>query len=172
MMQMRWPFSFKSIVAVVGLLALSSAFAETIQGRVVAIADGDTLTLLTQDSQQVQIHLAGIDSPEKGQDFGQGAKANLSDLAFGREAVADCKKRDLYRRHVCVVTVDGVDVGLAQVKAGMAWWYRLYIGEQTSMQRDAYERAEAEAKAAHRGLWVHSHPVPPWDWRRDRKLVE
>jgi endonuclease YncB( thermonuclease family) len=38
-------------------------------GRVVAIADGDTLTILTTDQGQHRLRLAGIDTPEKRQPF-------------------------------------------------------------------------------------------------------
>ena len=43
------------------------------EGKVVEIADGDTITVL-QDRKQVKIRLYGIDTPEKGQAFGKAAK--------------------------------------------------------------------------------------------------
>ena len=43
--------------------------AGTLTGKVVRIADGDTLALLV-DRQQVKIRLEGIDAPEKGQPYG------------------------------------------------------------------------------------------------------
>lgn len=51
-----------------------------------------------------------IDAPESKQAFGQQPKLSLSNLAFGREATADCPKRDRYQSAVCVVTVAGRDV--------------------------------------------------------------
>jgi endonuclease YncB( thermonuclease family) len=49
------------------LLALSgpTAWAEVLEGRVVSVADGDTITLLDSNRQQHRIRLAGIDAPEK-----------------------------------------------------------------------------------------------------------
>jgi len=44
--------------------------AETLEGKVIKIADGDTLTLLTSSSQQIKVRLAGIDTPERKQPFG------------------------------------------------------------------------------------------------------
>jgi len=65
---------------------LFPATAETVhQGKVVKIADGDTLTLLV-DSKQHKIRLSDIDTPERKQPFGTRAKQALSELAFGKQA--------------------------------------------------------------------------------------
>jgi len=44
----------------------------------------------------------------------------LANPAFGKHAEADCYKIDRYRRLVCTVYVDGKDMGLAQLDAGLA----------------------------------------------------
>jgi len=149
------------------LLSLPAS-AEIVAGRVVAIADGDTLTLLDGKNQQHKIRLAGIDAPEKSQDFGQKAKTGLSALAFDRSATADCRKRDRYQREICVVVVGGKDVGLEQIRGGMAWWYKQYAREQTAIERTDYEQAEFIAKLHRVGLWNSKNPTPPWDWRHGR----
>ncbi len=51
-------------------------------------------------------------------------------------------KRDRYRRIVGVIIVDGQDVNLAQVKAGMAWFYRYYQKELSAENRKLYAQAE------------------------------
>ena len=107
-----------------------------------------------------------IDAPEKGQPFGNVSKQNLSRLAFNRVVVADCPKVDRYGRQVCLVRVDGIDVGLAQIEAGLAWWYRKYAREQNAKDRAVYDRAENEARASGRGLWGDREPIPPWEWRQ------
>lgn len=144
----------------------SMVMAESMQGRIVAVTDGDTLTLLDQENQVHTVRLLGIDSPEKGQNFGQVAKQQLAILAFGREATAYCRKRDRYRRAICVVKVDVIDIGFEQISRGMAWWYYQYASEQMPAERIAYEKAELEAKNYGRGLWQETAPVPPWEWRR------
>ena len=58
------------------------------------------------------------------------------------------------------------DVGLEQIRSGLAWWYREYAREQGADDRHSYEAAEQEARVARRGLWRDAGPVPPWDWRR------
>lgn len=141
-------------------------FAETITGRVVGVSDGDTLTLLSSGGQQVKVRLSGIDAPERKQAFGERAKRGLSDLAFGQSVVAECPKIDRYARSVCLVTVNGTDVGLEQIKSGMAWWYRQYGREQTTEDRRQYEDAELNSRALHVGLWSQPYPISPWEWRR------
>jgi len=68
------------------LLQAGQILAETIQGRVVDVSDGDTVTVLDSTKTQHKIRLAGIDAPESKQAFGQASKKHLSDLVFGRDA--------------------------------------------------------------------------------------
>jgi endonuclease YncB( thermonuclease family) len=141
--------------------------------HVIGISDGDTITVLDTEHRQHKIRLAGIDAPESKQAFGQASKKRLSAMVFDRDVLLECGKTDRYQREVCVVNVDGKDANVAQVEAGMAWWYRKYQGEQTSRQREDYEAAEYRARAAGSGLWADRDPMPPWVWRQEtgkRKL--
>src|SRR5262245_23816661 len=112
-----------------------AAWADVLSGKIVSVADGDTVTLLDGDNQQHRIRLAGIDAPEAHQAHGQRSRQHLAELTYRKEAKADCYKRDRYGRSVCTVYVDGQDVGLAQLDAGMAWWFRKYAHEQPPRQR-------------------------------------
>lgn len=158
------------LIGVALAYSISHALAgQVIPGKVVGITDGDTLTLLDENQAQHRIRVSGIDTPERAQAFGHVASDNLAKLAFGQLATADCQKQDRYGRLVCVVRVNGVDVGLAQVKAGLAWHYKKYANEQTPADQELYANAEQEAKDAHVGLWRDADPVPPWDWRKTRR---
>lgn len=152
------------------LLLTAAAHADELRGRVVSIADGDTLTLLDSANTQHRIRLGGIDAPEKAQPFGERSKQNLARLAFQKDATADCYKVDRYRRQICTVYVSGEDVGLAQLDTGLAWWYRKYAHEQPPQQRQDYEGAETRASVDRVGLWQDKEPVPPWEWRHSQKL--
>jgi endonuclease YncB( thermonuclease family) len=61
------------------------------------------------------------------------------------------------------VIVDGVDTNLAMLEAGMAWHYKEYDKNKRLAE------AENEARAARRGLWQESDPVPPWEWRKQER---
>ena len=143
--------------------------AETLTGRVVAVADGDTLTVLDAAHQQHKIRLAGIDAPETVQPFGQRSKQHLSDLAFNRQVKVEWSKRDRYGRTVGKLLVNGVDVNLEQIKAGMAWWHEKYRKEQSERDQYIYSAREAEAKQKRVGLWRDADAVPPWEWRKRRR---
>jgi endonuclease YncB( thermonuclease family) len=160
-----------SSAAVALALAVASAatLARELDGRVVGIQDGDTLTVLHVTKQQHRVRIAGIDAPEKSQAFGEAARENLARLAFGKHVEVRCGKRDRYGRDVCNVYSGGRDVGLEQVRGGYAWWYREYAREQSADERGAYEAAEREAREARRGLWREPMPTAPWAWRRQSR---
>lgn len=136
-----------------------------LSGQIVGIADGDTLTLLTADKQQVKIRLYGIDAPEKGQPYGKQARAALSALAFGKEGRALPVDRDKYGRVVAWLFIGDTNVNAELVKQGAAWVYRRYTQDATLLQR------EREARQDRRGLWAlpEAQRVPPWVWREERR---
>jgi endonuclease YncB( thermonuclease family) len=142
---------------------------QTLSGRVVAIADGDTITVLDSTDTQHRIRLVGIDAPELDQSFGSQSKQNLSEMIFGKEVTVLYQKTDQYGRMVGKILLEGKDINLEQVKAGMAWHYKFYENEQTPEDRDAYAKAEEEARAARRGLWQDPNPVEPYEFRKEEK---
>lgn len=153
------------------LLVLQPAWllAAEIQGRVIRVADGDTVTILDADKVQHKIRLAGIDAPEKAQAFGQRSKQSLTDLVAGKEVTVITHKEDRYGRSVGKVLREGRDVNLLQIERGLAWFYRQYQNEQTQEDRARYVEAEEQAREQRLGLWRDKEPVPPWDWRRAHK---
>ena len=138
----------------------SVASSRAFDARVVAIADGDTLTVL-RGKEQVKVRLYGIDAPEKGQDFGNRARERLGDLAQGETVRVDPVETDRYGRMVArIILPGGESLNRAMVRDGFAWWYRKYAPGDVAL-RDA----EAEARKAKIGLWSQPSPVAPWDWR-------
>ena len=92
------------------LLCVQAAVAEDLRGRVVGIADGDTLTLLTEQRKQIRIRLSDIDTPERRQPFGTRARQFLSDLTFGKMVRVDVRDTDRYGRTVGRVFAGNQDV--------------------------------------------------------------
>ena len=157
------------------LLQALSASAAALEGRVVYVTDGDTLTVLDDQDQQHKVRLAGIDAPERGQPFGKRATAELANLGKNKRVIVDWTKTDRYRRIIGVVWVAPVDcnickptldIGLALIGDGLAWHYHAYERDQTSEERRDYRQAETDARARHAGLWTDADPTPPWNWRR------
>jgi endonuclease YncB( thermonuclease family) len=166
-----WKSDFTRARLLLGILLASASMAAsagTLIGSVIGITDGDTLTLLV-DRQAYKVRIASIDAPEKRQAWGEKSKSNLRRLAFNHEAVAECPKVDRWGRQICKVTVNTVDIGLEQIKHGMAWWYRKYAKEQSADGQSAYESSELMAKMRRLGLWADTNPVPPWDFRNGNR---
>lgn len=149
--------------------ANASVGEQTLSGRVVRVADGDTITVLDSTNAQHRIRLSGIDAPESHQAFGSRSKENLADLVFGKDVTVLYSKSDQYGRLVGKIIVNGQDVNLEQVKAGMAWHYKEYEREQSPEDRRLYARAEEDARAQRRGLWQDPNPIEPSEFRREEK---
>lgn len=145
------------------------ARSQTLNGRVVRVADGDTITVLDSTNTQHRIRLEGIDAPESHQAFGTQSKKSLSDVVFGQDVTVVYQKTDQYGRLVGKILLDGRDINLEQVKAGMAWHYKEYQKEQSPEDRELYAKAEDEAHAARRGLWQDPDPVEPSAFRKEQK---
>ena len=160
--------TFNLFLLMIGLLLFVVAAAVTIAqgaeytGRVVGVSDGDTLTLLTAEKQQVKVRLGEIDTPERKQPYGTRAQQALSDLAFGKQARVVVQDTDRYGRTVGRVFVGATDVNAEMVRQGAAWVYRQYLKDQSLLA------LEQQAKSAKRGLWglPEAERCPPWDWRK------
>lgn len=154
---------------VVFLLAIlvSVSLAADVTGRVVRVADGDTVTVLDAGQVQHKIRLAGIDAPEKKQAYGEKSRESLEELVAGRTVVVEFTKRDRYGRRVGRLLLDRLDVNLMQISRGMAWHYKAYAREQRASDQRAYAEAETEARRARIGLWRDDEPTPPWDFRHE-----
>lgn len=142
------------------------SFAAELIGMVVKVSDGDSITVLA-DNIQHKVRLGAIDAPERWQAFGSKSRKSLAELIAGQMVLVDYNKRDKYDRIVGKVLLQDMDVGLEQVRRGMAWHYKQYEQEQDVEDRSAYAQAEYLAQHDQLGLWADSHPIPPWEFRRN-----
>ena len=147
--------------------AAASAFAaETLKGRVVKVADGDTITVLDAANVQHRIRLDKIDAPEKSQPFGEVARKHLAAFVAGKDVEVEWTKKDKYGRilgTVWAMIPMRTDINLQMVKDGLAWHYKHFDNTQS------YSAAETAARVAGRGLWQDTAPIPPWTFRTAKK---
>lgn len=146
--------------AVACLWAAAAAAERILEGRVVAVFDGDTIEILV-GKERVRVRLAGIDTPERGQSWATRAKQALSDRVHRKWVRVNEVAVDRYGRTVGEVYADDVCVGCELVRGGHAWVYRHFSDDPVLLE------LEAEAREARRGLWglPESERVPPWEWR-------
>ncbi len=158
-------FDRKKLLLASLALASFAMFAEkppaTIEGRVVGVHDGDTITVL-QGTTQYKVRLDGIDAPELSQAFGKASKAFASDFAFGKTALVKVSGKDRYGRFLGEVFVDGSSLNREIVRAGLAWHYKQYSKD------GSLAALEAEAHMLGKGLWKDAKPVPPWEYRKKK----
>ena len=66
--------------------------ADTLLGKVINVADGDSITVLDDTNTQHKIRLTGIDAPEKRQAFGNVFKQSLADMVAGQSVTVEWVK--------------------------------------------------------------------------------
>lgn len=151
-------------LAIIPLLCLNLS-ADEITGKVIKIADGDTLTILDRSQQQHRIRLSQIDAPEKSQAFGQQSKQSLSSICFGKNAIVNVEDTDRYGRIVGTVVCNGTHANRSQLETGMAWVYDKYAKDRQ------YYNIQRAAQSKHIGLWSDAQPVAPWEYRKHTRAI-
>lgn len=169
----------RHLLALSLLLQAGAILADTLAGRVTAINDGATLTVVDQAKTQYRIRLAAVDAPEARQPYAGESRRHLAELLLGKAVQVEWRQRDRYGRIVgkvllkappCPTCSKTLDAGLAQLEAGLAWWYRADRRGQSLSDQGYYEYAEFDAKARRIGLWRDATPVPPWEWRKRNQV--
>lgn len=128
---------------------------------IIRVIDGDTIELFLINSlTTIKIRLNGIDCPEKGQPYYEEATTYTSDLCLHKQVGVIKYDKDKYDRLIAdIILPDGRNLSEELVRAGFAWWYRLYSDDLILKQ------LENEARIARRGLWFQPNPIPPWEFR-------
>jgi endonuclease YncB( thermonuclease family) len=142
------------------LAAAGAASAETIEGKVVAVADGDSLTVADKDKKRRRVRLAEIDAPELKQPFGAASRKSLAEICLKKPAAIEVIETDVHKRIIAKVKCDGVDANLEQVRRGMAW-----VRAGKILPNSPLYELETNARLRAIGLWAGDKPEPPWAWR-------
>jgi endonuclease YncB( thermonuclease family) len=58
-----------------------------VTGKVIKVIDGDTIDVLTEDKETIRIRFSAIDTPERGQPFGNNATRMLVEYIAGYRSV-------------------------------------------------------------------------------------
>lgn len=147
-----------------------SAEKKIVQGKVVRVKDGDTIVVAPVEGGRFFVcRLYGIDAPETpkrgrpGQPFGKEATTELKRLVLGQNVTVVLTGARTYKREVCIIYRDGMNVNLEMVKRGYAWAYRRYLRRPYASE---YIKAERQAREKRLGLWKQKNPTPPWEFRR------
>jgi endonuclease YncB( thermonuclease family) len=132
-------------------LAFTPAPVYTLKGKAVRIIDGDTFDLLVGTTTH-RIRLAGIDAPEKKQDFANASRELLGTLCNNQPLTVVVTDTDRNKRKIAdIYTQQKLWINKELVAKGMAWHFVKYSSNK--------ELAKAE-------LWSLKNPVAPWDWRK------
>jgi endonuclease YncB( thermonuclease family) len=147
-------------------LLADNASAAELDGKVVRVHDGDTLTILI-NKRQIPVRLVEIDAPELHQAFGRRSQESLSGMCAGQQAHVVQQGHDRYKRVLGRVTCGGFDANTEQVRRGMAWVFVRYAPKHSPLYR-----LQPEARIEQRGLWNDPHAVPPWDYRARERAAQ
>lgn len=141
------------------------SYAQTISGKVVSVADGDTITVKTYKGKE-KVRLAQIDAPEIShfgsptQPYGKEATVFLKSLVANRSVRVEVEDVDQYDRNVGTVYAGGSNINREMVKNGYAWVYRQYAHDDMLMD------LEKAARTKRIGLWTLDNPIYPPDFRK------
>ncbi|GAA4431175.1 thermonuclease family protein [Bremerella cremea] len=134
-----------------------------LRGKVVFVADGDTIGVLDADNQQRRVRLEGIDAPESNQAFGNKSKRILSDACHGKEVLVVYTSEDQYGRILGQIYVDDRWLNHDQIESGMAWHYRHFSGDAHLAE------LQKQSQKAQKGIWSDPNPQQPWRFRLDER---
>ena len=129
------------------------------EGTVTHVADGDTITVITANQTKLRIRMVGMDAPETpkgtkfpGQPYGKDAEAYLKQLVEGKRVQVEIDGVDRYKGLLSTIFLDGKNINLAMIEAGLAEVYR--GPESDNPYKQQYQAAEDTARSAKKNMWV------------------
>ena len=168
---MDYAAAMRSIIFLLLSVLAEPASAGLIEGRVIEVSDGDTITVLArQGSSMHRVRLAGVDAPPAASQLGGLARENLRRIVRGKQVRVDTMAMSPKGVLIGVVQVypnpkdcggagceAAIDPGLSQLTAGMAGLDKANLAYQSEEAQRRYAFAEAHARTNKLGLW---RPAP------------
>ena len=108
----------------------------------------------------------GIDAPEMKQAFGHKSKQFLANLINNKLVQIISVGEERYKRTVAKILIEKIDINLAMIKNGCAWFYRRYKNTLNIYDQVMYDQAEIFAIENKKGLFSNQEAEAPWDWRK------
>lgn len=132
-----------ALLAFVFLAATASA--QGYRARVTEVHNGHTITVRDIVGRTEVVRLDGVESPGRWRPFAAKSRESLRALVKHKQ-VTIIPRTHGRGRVTATVLIDDLDVGLEQLRRGLAWYDR-----DTGIRE--YEDAEAEAERERRGVW-------------------
>ena len=153
-------------IFLINLTFLITSQAETLEGKVVSVVDGNTFEILTKDKEKVKVMLYDVDSPELDQPHGKEAKVFVEKLLLKKKVKVELKGKDRWGNKLAGIQLkNGSDLSTELVKSGFAW-----VGEryQKLGQLKGFENSAKDKKI---GMWQNQEIVSPWVYRRKQTML-
>ncbi len=149
------------------LIITTPVLARTFKAEVTRVIDGATIGVKTEDGKEIEIHIWGIDVPEKFkthklfwqsrhcekpywviQKLGEKVAEKAEELLDHEEVFIRTKGYDYYGRLLGILYLEnGTDYGFEMIKEGYACAYWKNYSEE-------YREAQKEAEKKLKGLWA------------------
>ncbi|MGB7201456.1 MAG: thermonuclease family protein [Pyrinomonadaceae bacterium] len=144
---------------------------ELIDGRVIRVVDGDSITVQSKGQIVYAVKLQAIDAPDVGQPFFEEARKSLSKLILNKDVRVVINTT--YGKDMIIGSLyrNGQDIGLTLIEQGLAWHFKRFAFQQNASARKSYSDAQSSASAARIGLWADEKPVAPWDFRGESTIL-
>ena len=155
------------LLALALVFAASPTCAGVIEGRVIEVPDGATVTILSREGASMhRVRLAGIEAPARDRAHGNSSRESLRRLTVGKPVRVETNAID--PKGVLIGTVLVVrsekecggqpcapilDPGLSQLSFGWAVIDQANLARQPESSRRQYAIAEEQARASRAGLW-------------------
>jgi micrococcal nuclease len=143
------------------------ALSSTLDGKIIKIIDGDTVYFQANNYDGYKkLRLVGIDAPEIKQPFGLKSRQCLANLINNKLVQIITFGEDHYKRTLAKIIIEKIDINLAMIKNGCAWFYRRYKNTLDMDDQVMYDQAEIFAIENKKGLFSNHEVEAPWVWRK------